>query len=350
MGVNRIKVGEKWIGEDAPCYIVAEAGANHNRDLSLAKRLIDVAVEAQADAVKFQTYSAETLYSKKTPKFKYLEKLSDVSTHELLKSLEIPRQWHAELADYCQQKDIVFFSSPFDMRAVDELDEVGVPLFKIASFEIVDLPLIQYTASKGKPIVISTGMATLGEIEDAVQACHTAGNEQIILLQCASLYPAPVHIMNLRSIDTMREAFHCPVGLSDHTRGINIAVGAAARGAAMLEKHYTLDRSMPGPDHPFAIEPEELKALVAGIREVESALGDGRKTGPSPDEEGDMYKLGRRSLIAAMSIPAGIIITRDMLTVKRPGYGIRPKYIDIVIGRRAKSDIEEDDVITWELI
>lgn len=348
--MNEVRVGGNWVGDNHPCYIVAEAGANHNRDMSIAKGLIDVAAEAGVDAVKFQTYSADTLYSKNTPKFSYLDKLTDQSTHDLLKSLEIPRRWHTELADYCRQKGVVFFSSPFDHRAVDELDEVGVPLFKIASFEIVDLPLIRHAASKGKPLVISTGMATLGEIEDAFAACREVGNDQVILLQCASLYPSPARIINLRSMDTMREAFHCPVGLSDHTRGINVAIGAAARGAAMLEKHYTLDRAMLGPDHPFAIEPNELKEMVDGIREVEESLGDGRKNGPSTDEGEEMYRLGRRSLIAATRIPAGTAITREMLTIKRPGYGIRPKLMDIVIGRHAKTDIEEDAVITWELI
>jgi sialic acid synthase SpsE len=347
---ERVQIGDRWLGAGESCFVVAEAGANHNRDLTLAKRLIDVAVTARADAVKFQTYSADTLYSKKTPRFKYLEELGDVSTHDLLASLELPRQWHAELADYCQQKGIVFFSSPFDLRAVDELDAVGVPLFKIASFEIVDLPLIRHAASKGKPVVVSTGMASLAEIEDAVAACHDVGNDQVILLQCASVYPAPPEIMNLRAMETMRAAFHCPVGLSDHTRGINVAVGAVARGAAMLEKHYTLDRTLPGPDHPFAIEPDELQAMVAGIREVEAALGSGQKAGPSAAESGEMYRLGRRSLIAANPIAAGTVITREMLTVKRPGYGIPPKYLDIIVGRAAKVDLEEDDVVTWDSI
>lgn len=348
--MSRVRIGDRWVGNGEPCYIVAEAGANHNRDLLLAKRLIDVAAQARADAVKFQTYSAETLYSKKTPKFKYLEEFSDTSTHDLVKSIELPREWHSELADYCRRKGVVFFSSPFDMRAVDELNEVGVPLFKIASFEVVDLLLVKYAASKGKPLVISTGMATMGEIEDALCACREAGNTQVILLQCASLYPAPPKIMNLRSMDTMRLAFDCPVGLSDHTRGIAVALGAAARGAAMLEKHYTLDRTMEGPDHPFALEPEELKQMVAGIREVEEALGDGRKTGPSAEENEEMYRLARRSLVAAKRILAGETISRDMLTVKRPGYGIKPALIDVVIGRVAKVDIDEDDVITWDMV
>lgn len=345
-----VSIGGRTVGGTEPCFVVAEAGANHNRDLGTAKKLIDAAVEAGADAVKFQTYSADTLYSKKTPRFSYLQEGGDVDTHALLKSIELPREWQGELAAYSQEKGILFFSTPFDRRAVDELDEIGVPVFKVASFEIVDLPLIRYVAKKGKPVIISTGMATLGEIEDAVGACAESGNDQYVLLQCASLYPAPAHIMNLRSMDTMRLAFGCPVGLSDHTRGINVAVGAAARGAAMIEKHFTLDRTMVGPDHPFAVEPDELKALVAGVREVQLALGDGRKTGPSTEEAGEMHRLGRRSIVAATDIGAGTLISSEMLTVKRPGYGIAPKFLDLVLNRRAKIDIAEDDVITWEAV
>lgn len=348
--MKAVSVAGRAVGQGEACFVVAEVGANHNRDFDLAKRLIDVAVEARADAVKFQTYSADTLYSRKTPRFKYLKDVADSDTHALLKSSELPRDWQRRLADYARERHIVFFSSPFDTRAVDELAEIGVPLFKIASFELVDLPLIEYTASKGRPVVLSTGMATLGEIEDALLACRKAGNEQIILLQCASLYPAPAELINLRSMDTMRAAFDCPVGLSDHTLGIHVAIGAAARGAAMLEKHFTLDRGMKGPDHPFALEPGELLAMVAGIREVESALGDGRKVGPSPAEADEMYRLARRSLVAACRIPRGTPITRDMLTVKRPGFGIKPAHLEIVIGRRAKVDIDADDVITWEMV
>lgn len=348
--MRTVTVGDRVVGGDQPCFIVAEAGANHNRDLGLAKRLIDVAAEAGADAVKFQTYSADTLYSKETPNFSYLRSLTDKSTHELLKSLEIPRAWHAELADYCRQRGTIFFSSPFDHRAVDELDDIGVPLFKIASFEIVDLPLIRHTASKGKPIAISTGMATLGEIEDAITACHDAGNDQIVLLQCASLYPAAPRLINLRAMATMRAAFGYPTGLSDHTTGASVAIGAAALGAAMLEKHFTLDRTMEGPDHPFAIEPDELRDMVRGIRETEAALGDGFKRGPSADEAGEMYRLGRRSLVAARAIPAGTPLEAEMLTVKRPGYGIRPKFLDLVVGRPVKRDIAADEVLTWELV
>ena len=325
-------------------FIIAEIGANHNRSLSLAKELIDAAADGGADAVKFQIYSAEKLYSKKTPRHSGYEK--DLFT--LIKEIETPREWLPELASYCKEKGIVFFATPFDEEAVDELDEVS-SLFKIASFEIVDLPLLRYCASKGKPMIISTGLANMEEIEDAYLTCREAGNEKVAFLQCASLYPAPTSIMNLRSMETIRRAFGVPVGISDHTDGIHISVAAAAMGASIIEKHFTLDRTLEGPDHPFAIEPKELKELVRQIREVETALGDGRKLGPAPEEK-EFYEKARRSVHAAVDIPEGSVIIREMLTVKRPGYGIRPKHLPILLGRKAQKDIEADSWITWNMI
>lgn len=347
--MKRLKIGERWIGDGEPCFIVAEAGANHNRDLGMAKELIAVAAEAGADAVKFQTYSAETLYSKKTPKFTYLEGLTDKSTWELIKEIELPREWQAELAEEATKRGILFMSTPFDHRAVDELDALGVPVFKIASFEIVDLPLVRHAASKGKPMIISTGLADYEDIQDALAACREAGNDQVVLLQCASLYPAPPARINLRAMETMRRAFGTLVGLSDHTLGIHISVAAPVLGACVIEKHYTLSRSLKGPDHPFAVEPAELRELVRQVREVEAALGDGRKLGPAPDEA-EMHQKARRSLVAARAIPKGARIERNMVTIKRPGYGIKPKYLDLVVGRVARVDIEEDTVLTWEIV
>ena len=347
--MQRLKIGERWIGDGEPCFIVAEAGANHNRDLGMAKELVAVAAEAKADAVKFQTYSAETLYSKRTPKFTYLEGLTDKSTWELIKEIELPREWQAELAEEATKRGILFMSTPFDHGAVDELDALGVPVFKIASFEIVDLPLVRHAASKGKPMIISTGLADYEDIQDALGACREVRNDQVVLLQCASLYPAPPARMNLRAMETMRRAFGTLVGLSDHTFGIHISVAAPALGACVIEKHYTLSRSLKGPDHPFAIEPGELRELVRQVREVEAALGDGRKLGPAP-EEAEMHQKARRSLVAARAIPKGARIERDMVTIKRPGYGIKPKHLDLVVGRIAKLDIEEDTVLTWEML
>lgn len=344
MEMKNIEVNDRAIGQSRPVFIIAEVGANHNRSIALAKEHIDAAVEAGADAVKFQIYSAETLYSKKTPKHSGYDK----DLFMLIKEIETPREWLPELKEHCDAKEIVFFATPFDMRAVDELDEVS-PLFKIASFEIVDLPLLRYVASKGKPMIISTGLANMEEIEDAFLVCQEAGNEQIVFLQCASMYPSPPSIMNLRSMETIRRAFGVPVGLSDHTKGIHISVSAVAMGASVIEKHFTLDRTMEGPDHPFAIEPDELKEMVRQIRDVESAMGDGRKLGPSK-EEMEFYEKARRSIHAAVDIPEGTVITEEMLAVKRPGYGIRPKFIELLVGRRACRNIEADAWITWEMI
>jgi len=346
---SKVRIGDRLVGAGEPCFVIAEAGANHNRDLGMGKALIDVAADAGADAVKFQTYSAETLYSKHTPRFSYLEGVSDQDTWDLIKAIELPREWQADLAAHAAARGIRFLSTPFDHRAVDELAALGVPAYKIASFEIVDLPLIGYAASKGRPMVLSTGLASYEDIADAVAACAAAGNRDVVLLQCASLYPAPPARMNLRAMATMRAAFDVPVGLSDHSLGIHVAVAAAGLGAAVVEKHFTLDRKLRGPDHPFAIEPGELVEMVRQIREVEAALGDGLKLGPAPEER-EMHEKARRSLVAARAIPRGTAIDRSMIAIKRPGFGIRPKFIDLVLGRVAKVDIVEDAVLTWDML
>ena len=339
------------VGPGLPGYVIAEAGSNHNRDLGIARKLIDVAADAGADAVKFQTYSGRTLYSTKTPRFDYLEDdLAAKPAHELLEEIALPRDWQPILAEHCRERGVEFLSSPFDRQAVDELDALDVGAFKIASFELVDLPFIRYAAARGRPLILSTGMATLGEIEEALAAARDAGCTELALLQCASLYPAPAHVMNLRTIPTMQAAFGVPVGLSDHTLGTHAAVAAVALGACIIEKHFTLDRTMSGPDHPFAAEPQELRDLVTHIRDTEAALGDGVKRGPSEEESQEMYAKGRRSVVAAVAIPRGTAITAEMLTVKRPGHGVKPKFLELLVGRLARTDIEEDDVVTWEMV
>jgi sialic acid synthase SpsE len=330
--------------------VIAEAGANHNRDLAIAYRLIEVAAEAGADAVKFQTYSGDTMYSRKTPKFKYLEPITNKSPSELLEDISLPREWQGELAAHARELGLDFFSTPFDVDAVRELDALDVPVLKIASFELVDLPLIRQAAATGRPLLLSTGMAMMGEIEEALMAASEAGAPAIGLMQCTSVYPAPAERINLAAMETMRRAFGVPVGLSDHSAGIAIPIAAAALGAAFIEKHFTLDRGMTGPDHPFAIEPDELRMMVAGIRDAQAALGDGRKDGPSPEESEEMYRLARRSLIAARDLPAGTVLEPSMITVKRPGFGIAPKHLELVIGRTLKMDVEEDDILLWEML
>ena len=348
--MSSITIGGRQVGGDAPCYVIAEAGANHNRDLDTAYRLIDVAAAAGADAVKFQTYSGSNLYSRFTPKFEYLGVLGAHSAAELLDDIALPREWQALLSAHAREQGIQFFSSPFDRQAVDELAALDVPVFKVASFEIVDLAFIEYIGTKGRPMIVSTGMATLDEVADAVAAARRGGTTEIALLQCASVYPAPPKTINLDAMATMRDEFGVPVGLSDHSTGIHLASAAVAAGAELVEKHFTLDRTATGPDHAFAIEPDELTAMISNIRDVEAARGDGQKRGPNDAESVEMFRNARRSIVAACAIAAGATITAEMLTVKRPGYGIKPKELETVVGRTAQRAIEDDEVITWDMV
>jgi N,N'-diacetyllegionaminate synthase len=343
-------LGDRPVGEGHPTYVIAEAGANHNRDLGIARQLVDVAAEAGADAVKFQTYSGEALYSTKTPGFEDFAPLRDKSASELLEQIALPREWQGELRDHAASRGIAFFSTPFDEEAVAELDALDVPAMKIASFEIVDPELIAAAARSGRPLLISTGMATLGEVEEALRGAAAAGARAVGLMQCTSVYPAPPERANLRAMATMRTAFGVPVGLSDHTTGIATPIAAAALGAAFVEKHFTLDRTMEGPDHAFALEPGELKAMIAGIREAQAALGDGRKQGPGPEEAKENYRLARRSLIVVGDHPAGTVLSEEMLTRKRPGFGVAPGDLSKVVGRTLRVAVEHDDVLTWEML
>jgi len=342
--MTQISIGRRKVGEGEPCYVIAEAGSNHNRDWDTALKLIDVAVDAGADAVKWQTYSAETMYSKKAPDFDHLKE----NTWELIKRIEMPREWHADLAKACADKGVHFLSTPFDLAAVEQLGKVGAPAFKIASFEINHLPLLRACAETGKPIILSTGMADLADIELALETIAKAGGKQVALLHCAIGYPPKFSNLHLRAMDTMRQAFSVPVGFSDHTLGIVSDIAAVARGANIVEKHYTLSRAMEGPDHPFALEPDELKDMVTAIRQTEQALGSPRKYRTADEEE--FYHGARRSLVAHCAIAKGTVIEPSMLAVKRPGWGIHPKFFDVVVGRTARVDMEEDDIITWEMV
>lgn len=349
--MKTVQIGNRSVGQGQPCFIIAEAGSNHDRKLDQAFELIDVAVAAGADAVKFQTYSAETIYSKKTPKPEYLKRKNlsgkNESLWDIIKRIEMPRTWHKKLADYCRKERIIFMSTPFDLKAVDELEEVKVPVYKIASFEITHLPLLEKCAKTQKPIILSTGMADLTDIETALDVIYKIGNRQVALLHCAINYPPKYEDINLRNMDTMRRAFDVPVGFSDHTLGHTIDVAAVTLGACIIEKHFTPDRKLPGPDHPFALEPDELKAMVTAIRQTELSLGSAIKKRTAAEEE--LYRLARRSLVAACDIPKGKKVTRAMLEVKRPGFGIPTKQMDLLIGRTARINIEEDDILTWEM-
>lgn len=334
------------VGPGEPCFFIAEIGSNHNHDMGLARELIDVAVEAGVDAVKFQTFRARSHYSKFAPGFTYLH---GQNTFNLIESLELNRAWHAPLKEYALSKGVVFLSSPCDIEAIDELHKLDVPVMKVASFDITDLRLVRHMASTGRAVILSTGLADWMDMQRAVDTCRAAGNDKIVLLQCTSLYPAPARLSNLRAMHTIRDAFGVLTGYSDHTEGDQMCLASVALGACVIEKHITLDRKMPGPDHAFAIEPKPLRELMTRLREVEAGLGDGAKSGPRAEER-EMYEKARRSLHTTQHIKKGQTITADMVTAKRPGLGIAPHMLDVVVGRVAQTDIEEDHWITWSMI
>lgn len=341
-----IDVGGRLIGAGNPCFVIAEIGSNHNHDLDLAYRLIDAAADAGVDAVKIQTFSADKHYSRFTPGFNYLD---NTDTFSLIQSLEIDRTWHQPLQQHAASRGIMLLSSPCDKEAVDELAAINSPAYKVASFDLTDLDLISYIAAQGKPVILSTGMADWMDIQRAVDAARAVGNDQIILLQCTSLYPAPPRLTNLAAMTTMAAAFRVQVGYSDHTLGEHISLAAVALGACVIEKHFTLDRTLPGPDHPFAIEPGELKTMMTRLREVEAAIGDGAKAGPRPEER-EMFEKGRRSIHVRVDVPTGTVLTADMLCVKRPGLGIPPHLLNVVLGRKVTTDIRADSWLSWDML
>ncbi len=344
--MKTFKIAGRIIGEGAPCFIIAEAGVNHNGDIKLARKLIDVASRAGADAVKFQTFQAEELVTETAEKAEYQKETtgSKESQFEMIKKLELSDESFKELFTYSQKKGIMFLSTPFDKGSVDLLDRLGVPAFKVGSGEITNLPLLKHIAMKQKPVILSTGMSTLDEVTEAIKVLKKEGSGEIALLHCVSCYPASAEDTNLRAMETLRRTFKLPVGLSDHTTGIHIPVAAVALGACIIEKHFTLDRNLPGPDHRASLEPEELKQMVSAIRDVENALGNGIKR-PAPGEE-EIKRVARRSLVAKQDIPAGTIITGDVLDIKRPGTGIEPRLINLVIGKKAKKSFARGEIIT----
>lgn len=330
------------------CFIIAEAGVNHNGDIELAKRLIDVAVEASADAVKFQTFKAEKTISSNTPRATYQsENMPEVSETqlEMVKKLELKFEDFKTLKEYCDNKGIMFLSTPFDFESVDILEPL-IPAYKIASGEIINIPLLKYIASKGKPMILSTGMATLGEIEEAIEAIDEI-NPSIskILLHCTTNYPTPFEEVNLRAMLTLKEAFKLPVGYSDHTLGIEVPVAAVALGAKVIEKHFTLDRSLQGPDHKASLEPDELKAMVIAIRNVEKALGDGIKR-PNRSEL-EIMKVARKCLVAGRDIEKGEILKKEDIEIKRAEEGIQPKFKDIIVDMKINKSIKRDESFSW---
>ena len=334
--------------KNSPILIVAELSANHNGSLELAKKTILAAKESGADAVKIQTYTADTmtLESDREEFIVQGDTLWDGRTlYDLYKEAHMPWEWHNELQDYCNELGLIFFSSPFDQTAVDFLEELHVPMYKIASFEITDVPLIRYAASKGKPMIISTGIATIEEIEEAILACKEVGNEDITLLKCTSQYPALIEEANLLTIEDMRTRFHVKVGLSDHTMGDVVATTAASMGITMIEKHFILDRSLGGPDAAFSMEPKEFKLMVERVREVEKALGS---VDYEMNEKKQKSRVFSRSLFVVNDIKQGEVFSIDNVRSIRPGYGLPPKHIDEVIGRVATMNLEKGTPLKWE--
>lgn len=327
--------------------IIAEAGVNHNGDLELAKQLIDAAAEAGADIVKFQTFNANRQVTRTAQKAGYQIQTTDSTEtqHEMLRRLELTVDMHRELISHCAKRNIGFFSTGFDIESVNLLVSLGQDHFKIPSGEITNLPYLRHIGQLGKKIILSTGMATLGEIEAAIDILEQAGTPRanITVLHCTTEYPTPMNEVNLRAMQSIHAAFSVAVGYSDHTPGIAVAIAAVAMGASVIEKHFTLDRNLPGPDHKASLEPNELKSMVAAIRDIEVALGDGIKR-LTPSEVRNK-PVARKSLVASRAIKAGEIFTAENITAKRPGTGISPMRWDEVIGRPAQHAFAIDELI-----
>jgi N-acetylneuraminate synthase/N,N'-diacetyllegionaminate synthase len=344
--MRKVRIGNRIVGDGENVFVIAEAGVNHNGNLNIAKKLVDVAKDAGADAIKFQVYKTERIVTKDAKRPEYQKKAGiSNSQFDLLKKLELKVRDVEELYLYAKGKDIIFLASAFDVESVDLLDKIGVSAFKVASGEITNFPLLQYIAQKRKPIIISTGMSTINEIEDAISIFTKRLVEDVILLHCVTSYPARVEFVNLRAIEFLKQHFDFPVGFSDHTLSTIIPIAAVSIGAVLIEKHLTLNRSMQGPDHRASLEPDEFKKMIDDIRIIEKALG---YAGQRSYEEEEIKKLVRRSIVAKIFITKGTIITEDMLDFKRPGTGIAPKYLVEIIGKCAKADIAPDELVTFE--
>lgn len=350
MALHPISIAGRNVGPNHPCFIIAEAGVNHNGSLESARQLIDVAVQAGADAVKFQTFKAERLATPDAPKAEYQLRNTGgtESQYEMLQRLELSEDAHRDLLTYCQERGILFMSTPFDEGSADFLDELNIAVFKIPSGEVTNLPFVEHVARKQKPLIVSTGMADLNEVETAVRTIEASGNPSLILLHCVSNYPASSADANLRAMQTMQETFNVAVGYSDHTLGIEVALAAVALGACVIEKHFTLSRDLPGPDHRASLEPEELAAMVRGIRTVEAALGHGRKEPAA--SEAEIAAVARRSLVAALDLSAGTELTERMIAIRRPGTGLPAAMLSEIVGRRLRVPARAGALLTLEML
>ena len=344
-----MKIGIREIGEGKPAYIIAEMSANHAGDISRAKEIIHAAKEAGADCIKIQTYTPDTLTIDCDNSYFHISNgtWNGENLYQLNQKAYTPWEWQKELFEEAKKAEIDFFSTPFDNTSVDFLEEIGIGFYKIASFELVDIPLIEYVASKGKPMILSTGMATLAEIDEAVEAVKKRGNRNFALLRCASAYPAITDEMNLRTMQNMGDTFGVPYGLSDHSMGSVGAVTAVALGASIIEKHFCLDRAIENPDSTFSMNPMEFKQMVHDIRQAEKAIGS-VKYGPSEQEKSS--QIFRRSIFCVKNIKRGEKLTSENVRIIRPGYGISPKYYNDILGQTALIDIERGTPLKMEMI
>lgn len=341
--MRTVKIGDALVGDGCPVFIVAEVGYNFN-GLDEAKTSIDAAIECGVDAVKFQTFRAETITSRFTD---FPPEAGGTNQFEEFKRYELSEEAHRELFDYARKRGILAFSTPSYFDDADLLERLGVPVYKIGSDDLTNLPFIRYVAEKGKPIIFSTGMGALGEVAEAFETIVASRNDQVVILHCVSNYPiADYGVVNLNAIPTLRRAFPVPIGFSDHTVTISAALGAVALGASLIERHFTIDKTLDAPDAAFAADPSEMKGLVRAVRELEQALGDGIKR--PAHSECAMRLETRKSAVARVDIQPGEAITKEKIIVKRPGTGIPPKLAHLVVGRRAKCTIKADEVITWE--
>lgn len=333
--MRELEIGEFKIGDSRSTFIIAEIGLNHNGKVETAKKMVTSAKECGADAVKFQIFDTDELYTKESKVF------------DLFESLEFSEDDWLEIRDFAEKEEILFTASVFDKKSVDLLDELRSPMFKIASGDLTHIPLLDYVSKKGKPAIISTGLSNISEVEDAVRTFYSNDNDRIALLHCVSNYPSSLENLNLNVIETMKRVFRVPVGFSDHTLGVTAPVTAVALGADIIEKHFTLDRDMEGPDQKLSLPPDMFKKMVDRIRGIEKGLGDGIK---NPVEDEGMIKRARRGIKVRKVIPQGKEIKKEDLKITRPADGIKPKYYDLVIGRKARKNIDEDEPLRWEYI
>lgn len=344
-----VRIGNRLVHVGTPCFIIAEAGVNHNGSLEMALALVDAAYNASADAIKFQLFRVEEQISGMALPADYQRKQTDASTMlEMAKSYDLPWEAHRVIADHCRKLGITYMASCFDPEAVNFLLTLGANCIKVGSGEITNYPLLAHMAATGKPILLSTGMSTLQDVAGAVEHIQASGDSPLILLQCVSNYPAAPESINLRVMQTLRQAFNVPVGYSDHTLGNEVAVAAVALGACVIEKHFTLDKALPGPDHAMSLSPTELQMFVAAIRTIESALGNGIKQ-LQPGERA-VQQVARRSLVSACAIRGGERLNDTNVTFKRPATGIDPRLWQTVRGRMVRSDVPADIPITWEML